>query len=166
MLNRYGLFNDRFDHLFRDFDDVFRRLSEEFGLSRFDNGVRALPGTASMLPVPGWSGRSFVPAVESFTRDGKHVFRVEVPGMTPEDIQVSVEGSHLTISGEKKAEKDVESSEVLVREVSRGRFQRVFALPEGLDAEQITASLKDGILEVTLPETARPVRRIPVTAGK
>lgn len=166
MLNRHGLFNDRFDHLFQDFDEIFRRMTEDFGFGRLDNGVKALPGRTAMLPVPGWSGRSFVPAVESFTRDGKHVFRVEVPGMSPEDIHVNVEGNHLTINGEKKAEKDVNDSEVLVREVARGRFQRTFPLPDGLDPEQITASLKDGILEVTLPEVSKPVKRIPVTAGK
>ena len=81
-------------------------------------------------------------------------------------MEATVEDNRLIVSGEKKAEKGVEDSEVIVREVSRGRFQRVFLLPEGVAAEKLTASLKDGILEISVPEAARLVRRIPVTTGK
>jgi HSP20 family protein len=87
----------------------------------------------------------------------------EVPGVDPQDLKVDVEKSVLTISGERKAEKD--EAEGGYRRVERyyGTFSRSFSLPETVDATDIQADLKNGVLTLRLPKKEAPKpRAIPV----
>ncbi len=87
----------------------------------------------------------------------------EVPGVTPEDVRISLENNLLTIRGEKKQQAEEQSERVHRYERSYGAFERTFALPSTVDHDRIQASYQNGILTVSVPkaERARP-REIPV----
>ncbi|MGB5265388.1 MAG: Hsp20/alpha crystallin family protein [Polyangiales bacterium] len=90
----------------------------------------------------------------------------EVPGLTADEVKVDVENKVLTLSGERKVEK--EETEGSYRRVERqyGSFTRSFSLPETVDADHISADLKDGVLELRLPKKEAPTpRKISVKAG-
>jgi HSP20 family protein len=84
--------------------------------------------------------------------------KAELPGMKKEEVKLTVEGGTLSISGERKAEKEEKDKKYHRMERSYGAFQRSFTLPEGALAEKISAEFKDGVLLVHLPkgETAKP----------
>jgi HSP20 family protein len=96
------------------------------------------------------SGEVRLPAVESFLRDGKLVIRVDLPGIKPEDVDLSVEGNRLTIKGERKEENESTEAAGRYREVAYGTFQRTVVLPPRSDADSVSATFKNGVLEVTL----------------
>jgi HSP20 family protein len=91
--------------------------------------------------------------------------RLEVPGVEQKDIELSLEGSTLTLSGERK-EQPLEGYSVHRKERSAFRFARSFTLPAKVDADAVTAELKQGVLTVTLPKAkeAQP-RQINIRAG-
>ena len=90
------------------------------------------------------------------TADGLTV-RMELPGMRPEDVDISVNDGMLTVAGERKLDADVAEDAWVVRERGIGRFERSFGLPKGTDAESVTAAFDAGLLELTIP--APPERR-------
>ncbi len=83
--------------------------------------------------------------------------RVELPGMRPDDVDISVNDGMLTISGERKLEGGVSEDAWVHRERPVGRFERTFSLTKGIDPESITASFDAGVLELHIP--APPERR-------
>ena len=89
--------------------------------------------------------------VESFTDDGRGIIRAELPGVDPSrDIELTVQDDYLTIHGERREEKhDTEHSEF-----HYGSFSRSVRLPRGTDPSQVSATYKDGILEVSFPTTS------------
>ena len=91
---------------------------------------------------------------------------VELPGLTPEDVKLSLENNVLSIRGEKKQQAEERTERVHRYERSYGSFERSFALPTSVDSDEVSASFQNGILTVTVPkaERARP-REIPVRAG-
>lgn len=92
------------------------------------------------------------PSVDIFEEKGEVVVKAEIPGIRREDINVKLVGNKIIISGEKKTEEMVERKDYLRVERSHGSFNRILSLPEGVDAEHIKASYKDGVLEVRLPK--------------
>jgi HSP20 family protein len=99
-------------------------------------------------------------------KDGDLVVRAELPGVKPEDVDITVQDRVLTISGERKAEQETERGGYFVRERRHGTFRRSMTLPEGMDEEGIRARFEDGVLEVTLQGAAavREPKRIQVEA--
>jgi HSP20 family protein len=107
--------------------------------------------------------------VEETTTEGEHVVRVEVPGIDPEtDASVTVEGDVLHIHATRRQEEETESEGYRRSEFRYGSFTRALPLPAGVDPEAVTATYRDGILEVRVP---RPPERpgakgtIPITRG-
>lgn len=94
------------------------------------------------------------PALDMFDRNGSVVVNVEMPGFKAEDIDVNVTNGQLTISGERHEESEVREEDVYRRERSFGRIVRSVTLPKGCDAGATQATLKEGVLEVTIPKTA------------
>jgi HSP20 family protein len=92
------------------------------------------------------------PAIEMFERDGKLIARVDLPGMKREEIKISASDHLLTISGERKVEAETKGATYYRCERAYGSFQRAIALPEDVDTGKITATYKDGVLEITLPK--------------
>jgi HSP20 family protein len=84
----------------------------------------------------------------------------ELPGMTREDVQITLENNVLSIAGERKFEKDVKGESYHRLERTFGTFARSFTLPANVKTDKVEATFKDGVLTVTLPkvEEAKPRR--------
>jgi HSP20 family protein len=102
---------------------------------------------------------AWVPPVDIFETDNHTLMlRAEIPGLNREDISLKVENNTLTLTGEKRFEKDVNENQVHRSERSFGSFSRAFTLPGTVDTGRIAAEYKNGVLTVTLPlrEEAKP----------
>src|SRR6266851_5027968 len=106
------------------------------------------------------------PALESFVADGKLVVRGDLPGIEPKDVEVMVTGKTLTIRGKREQRSEDKGSDWFRREVHYGSFERSFELPEAAKPEEITASYRNGVLELTAPTSgAAPGRKIQIETG-
>jgi HSP20 family protein len=102
---------------------------------------------------------SWTPAVDIFETDGHDlVLKAELPGMTREDIDVTVENSTLVLKGQKKFDHEVKDEQYRRIERAYGQFHRSFTLPSTVDTSKVSADFKNGILTVKLPfrEEAKP----------
>lgn len=106
---------------------------------------------------------AWLPACDVFENKDAVKIVAEVPGVSPEDVKLSLESNLLTIRGEKKQQAEEKNERVHRYERSYGTFERTFSLPTTVDPEKIVANYANGILTVTIPkvERARP-REIPV----
>ena len=103
------------------------------------------------------------PAVEVADTQDTVVVKAQVPGVSKEQLQVTVSEGMVTIKGERKEEEKQEEKNYLHREFRYGAFTRTVPLPAGVQAEKATAQLKDGMLEVTIPKSAGArVKEIPI----
>lgn len=104
-----------------------------------------------------------MPACDVFEDKDAVKIVAEVPGVSPEDVRLSLENNLLTIRGEKKQQAEERTERVHRYERTYGSFERTFALPNSVDPEKIAAQYESGILTVVIPkaERARP-REIPV----
>jgi HSP20 family protein len=100
--------------------------------------------------------------VVDVNEDDEHIYvKAELPGLTREDLELTLENGLLTISGEKKSEK-LPGREDL-QERYYGRIYRSLTLPSGVDEKNVKATMKDGILHIVLDKTAESKpRRIPI----
>ena len=99
-----------------------------------------------------WGGNGEV--VLDVYKDGENlVVRAAVPGVKPEEVDVTIIEDTLTIAGEAKSEMEVREEDYLHREYRSGSFRRAVALPHGLDATKADASYDNGILTVTIPRS-------------
>jgi HSP20 family protein len=106
------------------------------------------------------------PEIEMFHRNSELVVRVDLPGLTKDDIHVDVTEDRITIQGERKQEQDEERQGLYRSERSYGSFSREIPLPPGTIADQAKASFQNGVLEITMPappESARRGRRIEIS---
>ena len=83
--------------------------------------------------------------------NGNLVVKVDLPGIDPKDVSISVTGDQLTIEGERKQEKKEEKKDYFYQELSYGKFSRTMPLPQGVDADKVKANYKNGVLEITMP---------------
>lgn len=140
--------------LLEDVPDRFRRM--------FEGGFNLEPVAESL----GW-----MPAMEIVETDDAFVVTAEVPGINAKEVDISIDDGVLTLSGEKREEKEEgkQGSKFHMWERRYGSFRRSFTLPQAVDADRISAKATDGILTVTLPKTKKAKahgRKIPVTNGK
>lgn len=91
-------------------------------------------------------------AVDMYETDNEVVVKTAVPGVKPEDIDVSITGDVLTIKGETKAEEKVEKANYIRQERRYGAFSRSLSLPSTVVADKATAEFENGILTLTLPK--------------
>jgi len=119
------------------------------------------PGEWLTLGVDG----KFALAIDAYTTKDNFVVKAALPGVKPEAVETTIDGETLVIRGrfEEKAEK--EDAGYVLRELSRGEFQRSLVLPHGLKTDKVEAVFEHGILTLTFPkvEEAKP-RKITVTA--
>jgi HSP20 family protein len=85
------------------------------------------------------------------TKDA-YVFKADLPGIREEDLDISLTGNRLTVSGKREEEKREEDDRFYAYERSYGSFSRSFTLPEGIDVEHAQADLNDGVLTVSVPK--------------
>lgn len=132
-------------------------------LMRFDP-FRELDG----LSQPGWpmTSRAAVMPMDAY-RDGDHfVVRLDLPGVDPSTIDLTIEKNVLSIAAERRWDQP-DGLEIVVAERPQGSFSRQLFLGEGLDAEHIAAAYDNGVLTVTVPvaEQAKP-RKVEITQGE
>ncbi len=96
----------------------------------------------------GWT-----PAFDVYEEKDNYVVKAELPGMRREDINVSIQGGDLVISGERKSETTTEQAAVYRAERYFGKFQRAVSLPTSVSARDVRAEYKDGVLTVMLPKS-------------
>ena len=113
-----------------------------------------------LLEESPWEGRVQDFAIDVCETDEAFTVEAELPGMKSEDIDISVEGSTLSIQGEKKEKRESKEEHYHRRETRFGRFSRSLTLPSTVDRDRATAKFEDGVLIVTLPkaEATRPKR--------
>jgi HSP20 family protein len=137
-------------------------------LTTLQNEMNRLFGTVFEAPAPGNAGtlRRWMPAMDLIETDDHFVLRADLPGLSEEDVNIEVEDRVLTISGERKAE-HMQSKEGYHRvERAFGSFSRSLTLPEGVDAEAVSASFDKGVLEVQIPKPEeRKPRKISIGVG-
>jgi HSP20 family protein len=121
----------------------------------------------------GWKGRNnpvgmFGPSTDISESDDSVAVEIELPGMSEDDIDISLSGDAMTIRGEKKLEHEEKRKGVYMSERSYGAFYRTIPLPPDVDTDKADATFKNGVLTVKLPkseEAKAKVKRIPVKSG-
>ncbi len=109
----------------------------------------------------------WVPSVDINEFDEKFQLYVDVPGVDPKDVEVTLEGGVLTITGERFVQAEKADENIVRRRAERGagRFYRRFILPDTVDAERVKATGRNGVLEILIPKQAKALpRRIKVAA--
>jgi HSP20 family protein len=91
-------------------------------------------------------------ALDVVERDDAYVVRADVPGLKPEEVKIDVEDNLLTISGEHEESEEEKSDNYVRRERRYGSFSRSLNLPKGVTADQIEATSKDGVVEISIPK--------------
>ncbi|HOQ82523.1 MAG TPA: Hsp20/alpha crystallin family protein [bacterium] len=121
---------------FRELDDIrtgFDRLLERISPSLYGEGM-------------------WMPAVDIKDTGENLVVKAEVPGFDKKDINISLTGDTITISGKMQEGKEEKKAQYLYRERVSGSFTRSFTLPVPVDREKVKATCKDGVLEIILPK--------------
>ena len=109
-------------------------------------------------------GMGWTPQMDVFERGGNLIVHADMPGIEPEDVRVNVSDGMLTISGERRHEHEHESGGVHQCERGFGSFRRSISLPDGVDADKVTASFDNGVLEITMPSPPKTTqgRNVPI----
>jgi HSP20 family protein len=149
-----------FEALRREVD----RLFDDFGDDFWRRPFRSLAGLEK-----GWAQKSVAaPAADVVETDKAYEITAEMPGIDQKNIEVNVASGRITIKGEKEEETEEKKKDFYVSERRYGSFERYFGLPEGVDADKIEATFKNGVLKVTLPKTAeaqKAAKKIEVKAA-
>jgi HSP20 family protein len=144
---------------FQDLLAIQDEMNQLFGQAMGQGGRAASGGEAG--------ARAWAPALDIAERNDAYVVTVEVPGIKPEELDITIENGALTISGERRFE--TESKEQQFHRIERryGAFRRSITLPNRVKADAVEASFEDGLLQVVVPkaEEAKP-KRIEVRAGR
>jgi len=134
---------------FKDLDELENRLSTFFGQAP----VRRQNGEQESLTVAEWA-----PLVDITEDDKEYLIKAELPEVKKDDVKVTVENGVLSITGERKFEKEEKGRKYHRVERAYGNFVRSFTLPDDADANKVNAEFKDGVLKVhvTKSEAAKP----------
>ena len=131
------------------FGDIDRMFDDFFGR----RWLRPFSGERSFAELA-----ASMPSVDVIDRDDEVLVRAAVPGYKKEEIEISVSNSTLTLKGETKSEQKEEKGDYYRCETSQGSFSRMIALPAEVDDSKAKASMKDGMLELTLPKLEKSKR--------
>jgi len=131
----------------------FERMQQEF--NRWLSAFGASPGRGS------WSGNrtGVYPAMNLYDDGESYVVRAEIPGVDINQLELTVTGDTLSIKGERKLREVPENVSFHRREISSGKFRRSVTLPGQIDGSKVTASCRNGILEIALPRAEETKQR-------
>ena len=129
-----------------EMDRWFDRLTEDLWRRPFPSLM-----LGERWPLPMMSIKA--PSLDVFEEKDELVVKADLPGLSKEEIEVTVTGNVVTLKGEKKKEEEVKEKDYYRRERSYGSFVRSVELPCEVKSEQIKANFKDGVLEVRMPKT-------------
>jgi HSP20 family protein len=107
----------------------------------------------------------WMPQIEVLQNNGQFKVRADLPGVTKDDVSVEVTDNFLTISGERKEEKEEKREGFYRSERNYGSFYRQIPLPEGAMTENAAATFQNGVLDITIPapQVAAPTRKLEIT---
>jgi HSP20 family protein len=130
-----------------EMDRVFDRFAGGFGLPSLSRLFETAPAMRfdTSFTVPN-------PAMDVTEDKDAYKLTAELPGMSETDIEVALADGTLTLKGEKKQEKEQKDKNYYMSERSYGAFERSFTLPDGVDADKISANFAKGVLTITLPK--------------
>jgi HSP20 family protein len=123
-------------------------------------------------PFAAFNGESGIGRLPLDVRSTADALLVEaaLPGVKPEDVEITVENGTLSIRAEDHAEREATEGDWLVREISRGSLMRTVTLPTGLEADKAEATFENGVLKLRIPKAEqvkpRQIQIRPVTAGQ
>lgn len=137
----------------RENREVTRSANPEFRLDPF----RMMDALLRWDPFRGTWGESsqsldFVPRFDVKETKDSYLIKADLPGVKEEELDVSLSGNLLTISGKREDERHEEGESYYAMERSQGSFARSFTMPDGVDGETVTADLKNGVLTVQIPK--------------
>jgi len=135
---------------FKELDELNKRLSMMYGRAP----VRKDSEKEEAMTVAEWA-----PLVDILEEDKEYLIKAELPEVKREDVKVTVEEGVLTVSGERKFEKEEKGKKYHRVERAYGRYARSFTLPQELDEAKAEAKFRDGVLELTLPKKAAAARK-------
>ncbi len=133
---------------FREMDEIQRQMSSLLGGNLFRRG-NATTGEENGTP-PQWA-----PLVDVIEDEKEYLIKAELPEVQKEDFKVTVENGLLTISGERKSEKEEKGRKFHHVERYFGRFERSFSIPEDAQTNNVKAEFKDGVLQVRLAKSEK-----------
>lgn len=131
--------------LFREMEEMSDRLNRLFGTWTRPNGGK------EPLTVVDWT-----PSVDILETETEYLVKAELPEIRREDVKVTVENGILTLTGERKHEKEEKGRKFHRVERSYGTFLRTFTVPSDADEAKVAADFKEGVLRVHLPKTEKP----------
>jgi HSP20 family protein len=138
-------------------------------LASIQNEMNRLFGNVFDTPAPGGNGntlRRWMPAMDLVETEDQFVLRADLPGLSDGDVNIEVEDNVLTVSGERKSEHETSKEGYHRVERAFGSFSRSLTLPEGVDADAVTASFDRGVLEIRIPKPEqRKPRKISIGVG-
>jgi len=124
----------------REVDDIFDRFFDRGDSDRSTSAV--------------WSPRTDLSETDDTLR-----IRLDLPGMTKDDISINLQNNTLTVRGERESERTADDEDYVRVERAFGTFHRTFTLPDATDAENIEATYEDGVLKIRIPKTEESTRR-------
>ena len=102
---------------------------------------------------------TYAPRIETYRKNNEYVVRLDLPGINPNEVEVHAEGNVLTVKGERKTE----TQNADYQETFYGKFERSVSLPQGVEADKISAQYQHGVLEIRVPLPAQLTgRKIPI----
>ena len=148
-LERWNPFRTTEWEPFRELREIENRMARIFGRTPLlTNGEKE-----ESIDIANWA-----PPVDITEDDKEYLVKAELPEVKKEEVKVTVQDNVLSITGERKFEKEEKGKKYHRVERAYGKFERTFTLPDGADASKISAEFKDGVLKVHLPksEKAKP----------
>lgn len=150
-------------HPFEDLRHEIDRLFEDFGRTGWLSSLRGV-NVEPLFRARTWN----MPAVDIAEKEKSFEVTAELPGLDPNNVEVTLRNGNIVISGEKHEQSEESSKDFYVKERQYGSFERAFPIPDDVDTSKIDATFKNGILNVTMPKKAeaqKPVQKVAIKAA-
>jgi len=148
--NKSGKQEHPLDKIRGEVENVFDRLSDNW--HEFESTVSE--------HLPEWMPKFIKPKVDASESNDKLEFAIEMPGLEPEQIDVSIQDGALVIEGHKESESEKKSKNYYLKERSSQKYYRSFTLPDDVEGSKITANSKNGLLTITIPRKAKKKTKV------
>jgi len=141
---------------------LMRRFAEGMDRLFTDFRLDASPRLDFPFRAPGADTAAWAPRVDVVEQGGRFVIRADLPGLTRNDVKIEVRDDAVSIRGERRQERETKGKGFYHSERSYGSFYRAIPLPEGVAADEATATFRNGVLEVSMPAPPRAIKGRPL----